>query len=268
MPTSGDKPGPRCGKLIADMPPETIEKKGGPWNAGRQNMRKSKIETFMGDTVIAARYPRGSGSTGTDDGGVAIGSVIGMPRKAAVFSFQVFHPKGFNPARGGKLFGFGIGSGKASGGNHSSNGASHRVMWQSDFGAISYIYPPDGVQQKNPDLKPHKYGNGFWGKDFAKALSPGEWHTIEVGVKLNTFDGSKPNQDGIAYLCIDGKSRELTNMIWMGKPTKDANITMITGNTFFGGPENSPVEQTCYYKGFKLYEWNDAGKSQVATFKP
>lgn len=244
------------------MPPETINKPGSPWNAGH-DLRTSKISTFMGDTVIAAHYPRGSGSTGTNNGGVAIGSSIGMPRKAAVFSFQVYHPPGFNPARGGKLFGFGVGKGRASGGDHSSDGASHRVMWQSNFGAISYIYPPEGVKQKSKDMEPEKYGNGFWGKDFENALKPGEWHTVEVGIKMNTFSGSKPNQDGIAYLCIDGKSRELTGFIWMGDP-KNANINLITGNTFFGGPENSPVEQTCYYKGFKLYEWNDAGKSQVS----
>jgi chitosanase len=138
-------------------------------------------------------------------------------------------------------------------------------MWQDGDSAISYVYPPEGVPQVDKYLEAHSTGPktgkkvtgaGFWEKDFKNALSPNSWHTVEVGVKMNTFTGNTPNPDGIGYICIDGKSRELKNVRWAGSP-KYAYISELSLNTFFGGPKPSPKTQTAYYADFEMHAWND-----------
>lgn len=52
---------------------------------------------------------------------------------------------------------------------------------------------------------------------------------------MNTFNGNKPNYDGISTLTINGVTREYTNIVW-GRIPELASITSIDINSFFGGP--------------------------------
>ena len=265
-------PGPRAGRVIAYLPlADLVKKDGGVWN-GKVDMRKSTLVKLTGEyegkPAIRVHFDKNSGVPGgNSNGGLAVDfAPKGLPRDAVVFAMRVFYTKGFDFARGGKIFGMTIGEGKASGGNHSPNASSHRIMWQSNGGAISYIYLPEGVKQER--LAADSYGTGVWQKDFQNVLKPGVWHDVEVGVRMNTFDASgKPNPDGVGYIRIDGISRELTGVRWAGTK-KYAYIKALNLSTFFGGPETSPREQHAYYADLRVHEWDNTRRSQVASDRP
>jgi hypothetical protein len=216
------------------------------------------------------QFDKNSGAPGgNSNGGLAIDfSPRGLPKDAAVLAMRVFYPSGFDFAKGGKMIGIAMGEGDASGGRHSSTASSHRIMWQTGGGAISYIYPPAGVKQTNPKLATESFGVGMWHKDFENVLKPNKWHDVEVGVRMNTFDvHGKPNPDGIGYIRIDGISRELTGVRWAGTK-KYAYINNLTVSSFFGGPLTSPKDQHAYYADFEVRDWDDTRRSQVASDRP
>jgi len=97
-------------------------------------------------------------------------------------------------------------------------------------------------------------------------LTKGVWHTLEVGIQLNTFTNGKPNQDGIGYIAIDGKSREVTKIIWTASPT--TKIMGVNLGSFFGGSAISSKTQSAYFKNFGVYAWNSTGVSDIVTATP
>jgi hypothetical protein len=235
--------------------------KGSAWNLKKGiNWKKSKIATFEGEKVIQVNHDRNSGTSSHKGiGGISIASVPrGFPRSegGVVVSFDVYFPAGWKWARGGKFGGVSIGTEPASGGRHNDRGASNRIMWQTDGGAILYIYPPSGAKQVAPALtESRKMGNGVFNKEFAGALKIGRWNTVELGTKLNTFSGSKPNADGAGSLTVNGRTETIDRVIWRRFP--DLRIEGFDLGVFFGGPDPSPVDQHAYYKNFKVYEWKD-----------
>jgi hypothetical protein len=263
-------PGPRAGKVIADLPlADLLKKDGGAWN-GKVDMRKSKLAKLDGKDVIQVQFDKNSGVPGGNpNGGLAVDfAPRGLPKDAVVLAMRVFYPTGFDFARGGKMVGIGMGEGKASGGNHSPNASSHRIMWQTSGGAISYIYPPEGVKQVDSRLSTDSFGVGVWHKDFDRVLKPNKWHDVEVGVRMNTFDArGKPNPDGVGYIRIDGISREFTGIRWAGTE-KYAYIKALSVSSFFGGPTPSPKDQHAYYADFKVHAWDATRKSQIASDHP
>jgi hypothetical protein len=169
-----------------------------------------------------------------------------------------FDPNAWDFSRGGKIGGWFVGKGVASGYRHSPDGASHRFMWQNNGAAQSYIYPPAGMRQKDPKLKPEGHGVGYFQKDLFRAgtLKVGQWNKIELGIKVNSFDSSgKPRQDGMSQLTVNGKSGVLDGIIWAAKP--ETKITSFQINSFFGGPSPAVKDSISYIRGFKLYEWKD-----------
>lgn len=174
----------------------------------------------------------------------------------AVVAFDVyFDPARWHWSKGGKLGGLFVGSGKASGGRHTEDGASHRLMWKAGGGAISYIYVPKGLPQSRPELRASKdFGIGVHADVFAGALKTGQWNHVEIGLRVNTFDASgRPAGDGASSLTINGRTAELAGVNWAARPG-----TAISGfdfNTFFGGPDPAVVDSIAYVKNFALYEW-------------
>ena len=168
----------------------------------------------------------------------------------------------FDPARwawskGGKVAGLFVGPGKASGYEHSENGASHRMMWQRDGGAISYIYPPANLKQADPKLSDEGHGVGYFGDKFpAGTLKVGRWNHVEIGVKLNSFTpAGKPVADGKSALTINGVSGVLDNVRWARSP--GLTIDSFLYGTFFGGPDPATVDSVSYVKNFEVHDWRD-----------
>lgn len=248
------------GDLLATMDMADLKKSnngGGAWGLrGRINWKKSGVAEFQGRSVLRVFYGKNSGtSLHPGVGGMSFDAVPrGLPRRGAVATFDVYFEPGWHFSRGGKIAGFHIGQGAASGGDHSPDGASHRIMWQSDGGAISYIYPPKGLQQVDRRLTDSGYGVGYFHDTFpGGTLKIGEWNHVEVGVRVNTFSGDKPNADGAAYLHVNGKTGIQNSIRWSAR--EDLKITEFNFGTFFGGPDPAKVDCVAYYQNFKLFDW-------------
>lgn len=218
-------------------------------------MLKSTVTTVKGDTVIKCQYDKNSGTS--NDPGVGGFSFTAIPdrmdKDAITFSWEVFYPAGFKFARGGKFGGTTVGYGAASGYKHSTTGASNRIMWQEDGGVIDYIYPAEGLKQKNPALVAEGHGCGFFGCDFAKALKIGTWNKLSVGTKMNSFKNGVPQCDGETYVIVNGKKEIIRGINWSKSP--DLKISQFDMGTFFGGPLPSPVDQHCFFRNFQMCKY-------------
>lgn len=226
---------------------------GGAWNLQNINWKKSTLAQIAGDHVLRVFYGKNSG-TSADPG---VGGIVlsaepgGLPAREATFAFDVYFARGWNFSQGGKIGGLFVGTGDASGYAHSPTASSHRIMWQKDGGAISYLYPPSGLPQTDPTLQDSGHGIGYFKDIFpAGTLKVGAWNSVVLGVKLNTFSASLPNADGVATLQINGVRGVKNDIRWARSP--DLLITSLQFNTFFGGPDPAVCDCTAYYKNFKL----------------
>lgn len=228
---------------------------GKEWNLrGRVNWKKSGLDTFQGQPALRVFYGKGSGTSSDPGvGGVAFAAAPeGMGKREAHMSFEVWFDKGWKWSKGGKIGGWFVGHGNASGYRHSPTGSSHRIMWQRDGGAISYIYPPSDLKQEDPALRAEGHGIAFFKDIFpAGTLKVGQWNRISIGIKMNTFtkDG-KPNADGVATLTINGKTGTKSDIRWSRAP--DLLISTFDFNTFFGGPDPAEVDCVAFYRNFVM----------------
>ena len=257
------KRGPHTGELLTALPITDLNTRGGgAWKLKKTPTWKlSKVEKMGGEDVLKVFHEKNSGTSADPGvGGISISAVPrGFPSSTGVVVvWDVFYLPGWDFVRGGKFGGVGIGPGVASGYRHSPNGSSNRVMWQADGGCILYIYPPEGSQQVVPELRPQSnkdHGAGFFGPVFAKALKIGKWNRIEIGTKLNSFDGSQPNADGKAMLTVNGVSRTLEKVVWRRFP--NLTIESFDLGVFFGGPSPASRDCTALYKNFEVHAWKD-----------
>lgn len=251
--------GPHTGALVMKLPVEDLKKpKGGVWD-GNVRWKKSELVTFQGEPAIRAFFKKGSG-TGSMPHQESSGCSFGCENPAVkgqtaiVVAFDVFFdPDRWEWSKGGKLGGIFVGPGVASGYRHSPDGASHRIMWQREGAAISYIYPPGGLKQVDPKLQPDGHGIGYF-HDILK-LRKGEWNHVEIGVKINSFTNGKPNPDGISTLTVNGKTGVKRDIKWAAFPHLRINSAQF--NCFFGGPDPAVVDSYAYLKNFAIHKWRD-----------
>ena len=256
--------GPHTGALALKLPVEDLAKKGGGVWEGKVKWNKSGLTSFQGAPAVRVFYKKGSGTSGMAHR-EASGCSFTCENRAVkgqtgvVVAFDLFFdPANWHWSKGGKIGGLFVGPGVASGYRHSENGASHRMMWQRDGAAISYIYPPAKLAQADPQLKPEGHGVGYFGRDKfpAGTLKVGRWNRVEIGVKVNTFSAAgKPNPDGKSMLTINGVSGVLTNIRWARSP--DLKIHNFTYGTFFGGPDPAVVDSVSYVRNFEVFQWKD-----------
>jgi len=250
-PTPAPVPQP-SNRVISTLDLRSLTRGGGSWNIKKYNLKKSNLTQFKGEDVIRCWYSRNSGTSRNPGvGGFSFKATpSNMNRDAIVFSWEVYYPRGFQFARGGKFGGVHVGYGAASGGNFSTTGASNRVMWQTDGGIIAYVYPPSGLWQKVPGLDSKGYGTGFFNRELARSLKTDSWNKIELGTKLNTFKNGVPQADGETSVTVNGKRMVQTGINW--RRSEDLKISAFDMGTFFGGPDPSPVDQECYFKNFQM----------------
>ncbi len=242
-------------RVISTLDIRSITRGGGSWNIKKYNLKKSNITQFNGEDVVRSWFDRNSGTSRDPGvGGFSFNAIPnGMNRDAVVFSWEVYYPRGFQFARGGKFGGVHVGYGAASGGNFSTTGASNRVMWQTDGGVIDYIYPPSGLWQKVPGLDTKGYGSGFFNRELARTLKTDSWNKIELGTKLNTFKNGVPQADGESFVSVNGNKQVLRGINW--RKSEDLKISAFDMGVFFGGPTPSPVDQFCYFKNFQMSQY-------------
>lgn len=156
--------------------------------------------------------------------------------KEAKASFDVQFEKGFDWNCTGKVGGFFIGSGKASGGkrNNSKNGASVRFNWDKNGGAFAYAYVPRGTRKDQPDDMQGKETQIKLFRDkFKGALSGGGWKNVELGVKLNTVKNGKAQRNGELTMRIGDKTETVEGIVW--RNDNNIKIEKLEIQPFHGG---------------------------------
>lgn len=197
-----------------------------------------------GEKVLKFDYLQGKyGSLG---GGSNFNGILPKPLEHATLSYDIFFEEGFDYGLGGKMFGF-RNTPSLSGGNASamtvSTGFSGRMMWDKYRKMKLYFYS-QGM--------PGPYGWGL-GKSAFGDLTPGEWHNIELEIKMNTVGKS----DGVVRVKQNGVLlAEVTNAV-LRTASSPQYITELYCDTFMGGNDSSWApdhNQFALMKNFKVID--------------
>jgi chitosanase len=248
---------------------EMEQKNTTPWNiikvghgSSSKNPELHSIIDFQGEKVLKVNYPKDSFKPSADPiGGIgfyASPKSIFPQTEFVTLVYDLYFDESFDPIKGGKLPGIFIGEPGASGGRHSNNKASARMMWRTGNGdeinAEIYMYisnNQDPSYKNIPGLKENAtYGDSLW-RGILK-LYKKKWNRIYITVKLNTFNGNKANKDGIIMVTTNNITQRFDKLVYVDQKV---NIEGITTDTFFGGGDKSwatPKDTSIYFKNFTV----------------
>jgi hypothetical protein len=214
-----------------------------PWYGAAWNTQTC---TVVGD-VLRVDYPRGSG-TGRSHGPAGGCNFKAVPRclqgTDVTFRYRVRFAPSFQWGKGGKLPGIFVGTGSASGGRHSEDGSSVRVVWKRGGQLVAYVYPPRGVRQpaayRSAVRRGEEYGDFLFESAGFKALKAPDWNSVILRIKLNGFeDDGRPREDGILTLSVNGQApATLNGIIWRVRPDILTHHLAIV--SFYGGSWTCP----------------------------
>ena len=247
--------------------------KTGDWNiikvghgSSKKNPELHSIVEYQGDKTLKINYPKGSYKPSRDPiGGIGFyatpAPIFPEKEKAVTLSYDIYFDESFVPVKGGKLCGLFIGEPGASGGRHSNNQASARLMWRTADGsdkinAEVYLYVSDSQDssyKKIPNLVENPtFGDSLWRGDIK--FTVGQWNRVVLTVKLNTFSGSKANKDGLLSITINDTSRTFDKLVYT---EQKVDIEGVTTDTFFGGGSEdwaTPNNTSVFMKNFVVYK--------------
>jgi hypothetical protein len=251
----GGPPGTALGRPAVQLPLSqlTLGRTTAPWQGSAWNVRTARV---LGD-LLRVDYQRGSGTQrGDPPGGVNFKARPHcLPAADLTFRYKVRFAANFDWSRGGKLPGIFVGSGDASGGEHSAGGASVRVMWQRDGRLAAYVYVPAGVRQPaayRATARAAGRGYGdllFEDAGFAARGGGAGWNDVILRVKLNSFDDEgAPRPDGVLTMSVNGQPASLTGVIWRRRP--EVRISHLAIVSFYGGKWKCPRTTYAEFTGF------------------
>lgn len=157
---------------------------------------------------------------------------------------------------GGKLGGFRIGTGASTGGQYSDEGASFRLTFYRDKGAVAYFYPqlkddhntrsgdPSwATLDQDPSVQAQSYtatGVHVWAVNRKPQLlfRMGGWNDVEMFCKLNT----PGKYDGVMELAVNGDRRRLDTVRY--RYNADMKIERFHLSVFFGGSTQDYAPRT------------------------
>jgi hypothetical protein len=191
--------------------------------------------------VLTTFYPAGSSSptAGSPFGGAqdCIPAAAG-PQPTMTLTYSVRFPVGFQFVKGGKLPGIYGGVQPFSGGKHTSDGWSMRLMWRAAGAGEVYSYTAKSTGFGDD----YGRGNFSWQAD-------GNWHTVSEHVTINTPGTS----DGSVTLSYDGKQViDQTGIDVTGTNTPAAGLFF---STFYGGHDSSwapSADESLSFKDFSI----------------
>lgn len=243
---------PSCLCAAAKLPP--METKDGR-RAYRVTLRKNKVQSASSG-VFVKMQPRAF-----------------FPADERRVRFKVWFDDDFEwePSRsrrvGGKLGGFTMGTGAASGGTFSDSGASCRVTFAEGRAAVAYLYPQTWrtlrhryVTWRDLDQEPSTIAQSYIAMGvhvFAPKTSPrplrfrsGRWNDVELAVRLN-----RPGRhDGVLELVVNGERRRLTEVRY--RYDRDVRINGFVLQPFFGGSSLQYAPRTDVTLWFADFEFS------------
>jgi hypothetical protein len=238
-----------------------------------QNLRATgsrvpPIVTKFGYQAYEVLLPKGKIGGGSSNASFLLNPPGMFPTEQCRVKFKLFFDDRFEWTQSasrrvaGKLAGFTIGNGVASGRRYSDTGASYRLTFAPNQGAKGYMYP----QLKKPftgnitwDLADQQ--GAFKTRSYLAAgvhvfatsrenterhFKSGQWNDVDMFIKLNT----PGRYDGVMQLSINGQTSRLDNVRYR---YTDIKITGFQIAPFFGGGDSSyaPSHDTrLWYAGF------------------
>lgn len=233
------------------------------------------VVTKAGKRAFEVTYPKGQRGGSSSNSNFTIAPAALFPTNEIRISFKLWFDDSFPwtptasmPRIGGKLGGFEVGKGAASGGEYSATAASFRITFSNEGGLLAYVYPqlrrsfsdPDGsnipwsLLDQTPGMqKISKVNKGLHvfvpegGKrgDFDLKMRKGAWNDISMYVKLNT----PGKYDGILEVAVNGV-RERTEEARLRYT--DIPVTGFLMHTFFGGSQRPPTDTKAWYADFSF----------------
>lgn len=192
-----------------------------------------------------------------------------FPAEEVRISFKLWFDKSFpwtlnasTPQVGGKLGGFEIGKGSASGGNYSTTAASARITWKNEGGLLGYVYPQlrsatsdkvtwSQLDQSAEFQKIARISMGVHvfvppkGREYRLTMRKERWNDISIYIKLNT----PGKHDGVLELSVNGVTERTEAVRYRHTPIKVEGFNL---HTFFGGSQRPPTETKAWYADFRL----------------
>jgi hypothetical protein len=184
----GDPLGPYTSEQLA------IDWNSPPWNQGVDDGRVTIIEGSQAYAGRALQVRYDEGGVGPGEGGAQWRLEFDQPYDEVYLRYRVRFAEDFDFVRGGKLPG--LVGGEANTGcdpAQGDDGFSARMMWRSDGKVVQYVYHADQANDCGDDFD--------WDVGGQRFFEPGQWHTVEHRVVINT-----PGEaDGIVQGWFDGE---------------------------------------------------------------
>jgi len=232
------------------------------------------IVTKGGLQAFEVIYPAKSRGGGSTNMSIAVAPPEFFPAEEIRFQFKWWVDESFvlepTPKQkiGGKILGFRIGKGSASGGEYSTTAATYRITF-GDYGAIvPYLYfqltrdfgRGDGTMEqkrKLMDQTPQFWqtaqlgnsGTHLWdGKhdsSYQLRVKKGQWNTIEMYIKLNTVG----KYDGALELAVNGVRKRQDGVRFR---TNGIKIEQLEVHPFWGGGWTTPNTTKSWFADFSF----------------
>jgi hypothetical protein len=224
-----------------------------------EKSRVPPVVTKAGKRAFEVVYKRGEIHPKGTNSNFMFGPKQFFPSTQARFAFKLYVDDAWpwntgsdgQEKIGGKLLGFDIGKGSASGGNYSKTGSSYRLTFAENGGIGPYLYPQvrqprshrDPASEKDIDQVAEFWDIGrltaggthmFYpkgnrkGKPWTLQIKKGQWNDMEMFMKLNT----PGKYDGVIEATINGATVRFDKVRYR---YDEAKINGIQMGTFFGG---------------------------------
>lgn len=164
---------------------------------------------------------------------------LSRPVRQATLNFDVYFPSDFDFVLGGKLFGFAPKNPVWGGQETKLEGWSSRIMWREGGRPVTYNYHQN---------RPGKFGEDSYPVGEPNKIPLGEWVSLSLYLDIGTG-----NKDGRSEVWLNGKkASELSGLSFHDK-SKDAPITTLALQTFFGGssPKWAPKNKDGTYRNLE-----------------
>jgi hypothetical protein len=209
------------------------------------------------DKSSGARMLRVNYSTSTYYGTQFNKEVFSGDPTQACLSYEVFFPRDFDFANGGKLPGLYGGAGvpnndqRCSGGRR-NNCFSTRMMWRKGGDAEAYVYMSNsaGSQSKDVLCAATRRGSGVQNLCVDKGWSyqrgfitfqRGAWNQIRQRVRMNTIDQRNGELEVTVVTNRNSSTIIGRNLVWRTRQEPNALIRGLFFSTFYGGEQGKPL---------------------------
>ena len=117
-------------------------------------------------------------------------------------------------------------------------------------GQASPALPPIQWSIQPPQLASRRAcGTGLFERELAGVFKYDTWHTVELGLRLNT----PGRADGAFYVSVDGKKQGIDGVTW--RTGGAMQVEYFTLTTFHGGPCKATKTSSASFRNVGIRAW-------------